>query len=236
MKLPILTLAAAGFAVVTTEDRALVPSHPEYSPEDDNIPYMYITNFDHSNRTVSDANAPLSAFLGSRVFRSQLALERLKRRSEGECFSRFVSECVVRPRFLRINLDDAGLGLPLGWTLGTGSLSALRSELATVRQCDAPAHINGFTNNDLLREYVLSQSYPVLRSAFEISTNQSDLDALRQERASSNETGLLPDELRELVSHQENCWPILVREVLLATFKSESDEYVPRVFVTTGRW
>ena len=220
----------------TTEDRALVPSHPEYSPTDDNIPYMYITNFDHLNRLVSDAYAPLSAFLGSRVFRSQLAIERLKRRSEGTCFSKFVSECVVRPRFLRINLDDAGLGLPLGWTLGSSSLSALRSELPNVSQCDAPAEINGFTNNDLLRNYVRSQGDPVLRNAFELSTNQSDLDALRQDRASSNETGLLPDELRGLVSHQENCWPILVREILFATFKSESDEYVPWSSVVTGRW
>lgn len=220
----------------TTEDSALVPSHPEYSPEVDNIPYMYITNFDHTNPTVSDAIAPLTAFLGSRTFRSQLALERLSRRAEGDCFAKFVSECAVRPKFMRINLDDAGLGLPLGWTLGPDSLSALLSELPRISQCAAPVEIVGFQNNDFLVEYVLSQGDEVLRIAFEMSSTEEDLANLRQERTFSQGSGLLPDELEELVSNRENCWPILVREILLGTFLSQSDEFISRQFVTNGRW
>jgi hypothetical protein len=190
---------------------ARVASRPKYNRDAD-YPFIYWTGNMGRTRSLGEVSGPLVAFAAARSAAATLALQRLETAIDRKCQRKMTGECAIRSKMLRVSIEPGALGLPLGWTLSSRSVAAIRKQIPNPVRCPVHAPPGGFTSGPIVDQWIELSDWEYGRAAFEVGYNDDDQRLALANRAAGNQEILPPefDQLRE----NRDCMFVVIAQIL----------------------
>jgi hypothetical protein len=190
---------------------ARVASRPNYNRDAD-YPFIYVTGNSGRSKALGEVTGPLVAFAAARSASATLALQRLETAIDRSCQRKMSAECAIRPKILRVSIEPGALGLPLGWTLSSRSVTAIRNQIPNPARCTVKAPPGGFSNGPIIADWIERGDWEYGRAAFDIGFNDEDKRIALANRAAGNRE-ILPEEFDKL-RDDRNCMFLVITQIL----------------------